>query len=132
MFKKYVLKHAKIRQLIFENMYNSHILAYLRRLIIKISIIIKPRSPAITQRLLEHDLTRLNGLAIILTPKYDFFKARQIRRILKCEYVQPKYDSPKVKYAHTCSSLLLVFVLFRFLAFGTHFRGEFVKLTGVS
>ena len=26
---------------------------------------VKPRSPAITQRLLEHDLTRLNGLTII-------------------------------------------------------------------
>ena len=26
--------------------------------------IIKPRSPAITQRLLDHDLTRLNGLTI--------------------------------------------------------------------
>ena len=25
---------------------------------------VKPRSPAITQRLLEHDLTRLNGLTI--------------------------------------------------------------------
>ena len=27
---------------------------------------VKPRSPAITQRLLEHDLTRLNGLTIEL------------------------------------------------------------------
>ena len=26
---------------------------------------VKPRSPAVTQRLLEHDLTRLNGLTII-------------------------------------------------------------------
>ena len=26
---------------------------------------VKPRSPAITQRLLEHDLTRLNGLTIV-------------------------------------------------------------------
>ena len=25
---------------------------------------VKPRSPAVTQRLLEHDLTRLNGLTI--------------------------------------------------------------------
>ena len=27
---------------------------------------VKPRSPAVTQRLLEHDLTRLNGLTIQL------------------------------------------------------------------
>ena len=38
-------------------------------------------------------------------PKYDFFKMRQIRltkirHISKYEYVQPKYNSSKVKYAH--------------------------------
>ena len=31
MFKKYVLKYAKIRQLVFENTYNSRILLYLRQ-----------------------------------------------------------------------------------------------------
>ena len=38
----------------------------------------------------------------VRTPKYDFFKIRltKIRRISKYEYVQPKYDSPKVKYTH--------------------------------
>ena len=33
---------------------------------------VKPRSPAITQRLLEHDLTRLNGLTI----QCSFFQSR--------------------------------------------------------
>ena len=31
MFKKYILKYAKIQQLGFENTYNSRILAYLRQ-----------------------------------------------------------------------------------------------------
>ena len=39
-----------------------------RQILIKKLILVikqvKPRSPAITQRLLEHDLTRLNGLTI--------------------------------------------------------------------
>ena len=33
---------------------------------------VKPRSLAITQRLLEHDLTRLSGLTIVILPPRMF------------------------------------------------------------
>ena len=54
----------------------------------------------------------LKSYFVVITPKYDFLKVRQIRpkiirRILKYEYDQPKYDSKIVKYAHICVEVLI-------------------------